>query len=53
VIGDITVDGGPAAYVRIWLCARLAFLKNATTEASEGPSDGPVGAWENEGGTAP
>jgi hypothetical protein len=53
VIGDVTVEGGRGAYVRIWLCARLAFIKSATPEPSEGPSDGPVGAWENEGGAAP
>jgi hypothetical protein len=51
--GDITVEGGAGAYVRIWLCARLAFIKSATGEPPKAPSDGPVGAWENEGGAAP
>jgi hypothetical protein len=53
VIGDVTVDGGAGAYVRIWLCARLAFIESATPEPSEARSDGPVGALENEGGAAP
>ena len=53
VIGDITVEEGAGAYVRIWLCARLAFIEGATPDPSEAPSDGPVVAWENEGGAAP
>jgi hypothetical protein len=53
VIGDVTVDGGAGAYVRIWLCARLAFIESATPDPSEALSDGPLGVWENEGGAAP
>ncbi len=27
LVRDVTVDGAPGAYVRIWLCARRAFLR--------------------------
>jgi hypothetical protein len=50
VIGDITIDGAPGAYARIWLCARLAFIESVTAEPSEPPSDGALSAWEYEGG---
>ena len=49
-IGDLTVEGAPGAYGRIWRCARLAFIQSTTPEPSEPPADGAVGTWESEGG---
>ena len=49
-IGDVTVEGAPGAYARIWLCARLAFIKSTTSEPAKARSDVALGAWEHEGG---
>lgn len=50
VVGDVTVDAAPGAYVRIWLCARLAFIASTTSEPAGSGLDGALGAWEYEGG---
>jgi hypothetical protein len=46
VIGDVRIEAAPGAYVRIWLCARLAFIESTTSEPSGSASDGALGAWE-------
>lgn len=50
VIEDMSVEGAPAAYARIWLCARSAFITSGTAESSGAPDDPAVSAWEDEGG---
>lgn len=50
VFGDVRNEAAPGAYVRIWLCARLAFIESTTSEPSGSASDGALGAWEYEGG---
>lgn len=52
VAQDVTVDGGAAAYVRIWLCARRAFIDNVNTRSIEAPSDPGTLRWEDEGGAS-
>ncbi len=44
VIGDVTVEGAPGAYARIWLCARSAFIGSTGSRPSEPPSDGGLAA---------
>ena len=50
VIGDVSIGAAPGAYVRIWLCARLAFIESTTSEPSESALDAALVAWEYEGG---
>jgi hypothetical protein len=49
----MAAEGAPGAYVRIWLCARRAFIDNMDTGTSADPSDAGIASWENEGGSAP
>lgn len=49
VIGDVSVDGAPGAYFRIWQCARQAFLESL---AGHAPPDSATSSWENEGGAS-
>jgi hypothetical protein len=51
VVRDMTIEGAPGAYARIWLCARLAFVSTLPSEAQPS-AGGEVLAWENEGGAA-
>jgi hypothetical protein len=52
VAQDLTADEGAGAYVRIWLCARRAFIDSMSPAGSDAPSEPGVGAWESEGGAA-
>jgi hypothetical protein len=51
-VQDVSGDGAPGAYARIWLCARLAFIESMGTGSSSPPPGPGVLRWENEGGTA-
>jgi hypothetical protein len=51
VAQDVTGEGGPAAYVRVWLCARRAFIDSVTAPALEPACEQRTQVWENEGGT--
>jgi hypothetical protein len=42
VTGDLTVRGGPGAYVRIWLCARRAFIDSLAGQTTDGGSGGGI-----------
>lgn len=53
VAQDMAAEGGPGAYVRIWLCARRAFIDSLGTGTPANRSDAGVASWENEGGAAP
>ncbi len=50
VIEDVTIEGAPGAYARIWLCTRLAFIESMSSQPSEPPSDRALAAWAHEGG---
>jgi hypothetical protein len=52
VAQDMAADGGPGAYVRIWLCARHAFIESMSVGTPADRSDGGLASWENEGGAA-
>lgn len=62
VIQDVTVEGGAGAYMRIWQCARRAFIESAASEDPDPPrgwstdptqrGDGELSRWENEGGAS-
>lgn len=52
VMQDMAAEGGPGAYVRIWLCARRAFIDSMSAVTPAEPSDTGVASWENEGGAA-
>ena len=52
VVEDVTIEGGPGAYMRIWQCARQAFIQSMTSEHGGPAAPGDVLAWENEGGQA-
>ena len=52
VAQDMAAEGAPGAYVRIWLCARRAFIEDMSTATSV-LSEAGLASWENEGGTAP
>jgi hypothetical protein len=39
VVQDITIEGAPGAYARIWLCTRHAFIESVASEPFEPPSD--------------
>lgn len=52
VAQDMAVEGGPGAYVRIWLCARRAFIDNMSAGIRAGRSDAGVASWDYEGGAA-
>ena len=45
VVEDVTIDGGPGAYVRIWQCARQAFIQSMTSEHGGPAAPGDVLAW--------
>lgn len=47
VIGDISADGAAGAYIRIFECARQAFLQSLSRGL---PPDSDALRWENEGG---
>jgi hypothetical protein len=51
-VQDVTVEGAPGVYARIWLCARLAFTESVTSGNPERLAGGEASAWEDEGGTA-
>ena len=53
VAQDVAAEGGPSAYVRIWLCARRAFIESMSAGIPADRSDAGVASWENEGGSAP
>jgi hypothetical protein len=40
VAEDVSVDGGTGAYVRVWLCARRAFLESVDPADPESPTLG-------------
>jgi hypothetical protein len=42
VLQDVTLDGAVGAYVRIWLCARAAFIESVASEDPEPVGDGEV-----------
>ena len=52
VVQDMAAEGAPGAYVRIWLCARRAFIEDMSTATSLLSEVG-LASWENEGGAAP
>ena len=62
VIQDVTVEGGAGAYMRIWQCARRAFIESMASRDPDPPrgwSTGPthnvdaeLSRWENEGGAS-
>jgi hypothetical protein len=52
VAQDVAAEGGPSAYVRIWLCARRAFIESTSAGIPADRSDAGVASWENEGGSA-
>jgi hypothetical protein len=35
LVQDVTIDAAPAAYARIWLCARAAFTDDYASEPSD------------------
>jgi hypothetical protein len=35
VAQDVGAEGGPSAYVRIWLCARRAFIESMSKPAAQ------------------
>jgi len=53
VAQDMAAEGAPGAYVRIWLCARRAFIESMSTGTIVDPSDAGIASWESEGGSAP
>ena len=53
VAQNMDAQGGPDAYVRIWLCARRAFIDSLSAGTPADLSDAGVASWENEGGSAP
>ena len=48
----MAAEGAPGAYVRIWLCARRAFIDSMDTGTLADSSDAGVASWEDEGGAA-
>jgi hypothetical protein len=43
LVQDVTIDGAPEAYARIWLCARRAFLRSLEQGDAEAPHGMPRG----------
>ncbi|HEX7346624.1 MAG TPA: hypothetical protein VF253_07510 [Candidatus Limnocylindrales bacterium] len=62
VIQDVTVEGGVGAYMRIWQCARRAFIDSVAAGDRDPPrgwstgltqfGDAELSRWENEGGAS-
>jgi hypothetical protein len=51
VAQDMAAEGGPGAYVRIWLCARRAFIDSMSAGSPADPLEPGAASWENEGGS--
>ena len=49
VVQDVTAPQAAGAYVRLWLCARQAFLDRRADD-SQRPVVTDLEAWQNEGG---
>lgn len=50
LVQDVRADGAPAAYARIWLCARRAFLQSLEPHRTSELEAAGIPSWENEGG---